>query len=230
MLFAEISSANAQSDAFNSTTSTSNSPTLQAYDISGKPIPTGNQFTIDGTAMLNERFENGIVRLKSGQQFKDVPLNFSLVSNELYFKKDSEQMVFVNPVEQFALPVKDNGKEKTAFFKSGYPAIGRQNDKSFYQVLTGGPKLELLKYEYKTAREHYSYGGPVKKAYELRQRLYVYDVINGKIFEIGNSSASIKRSLPAYENDINEFASQNKVKFKNDHDIELLVAFINQKL
>ena len=172
---------------------------------SGEPGCTGS---LDGVKCTIFIKKNLIVKLKNGQQFKDVLLNLSLVSNELYFRKDNLQLVFMNPVEQFALPVNDNGKEKTFSYKSGYPVIDNQTDISFYRVLTGGPKFELLKYEYKTATQHYTYGGPVKNEYEIRYRLYIYDVVNNKILEINTNIKSLKKTLPAYETAIDNFASQ----------------------
>lgn len=230
IIFANISLANAQPDIFNSTNNTSTVGTLEAYDQSGKRIPIGSSSIVEGSKMLNDRFEKGIVKFRSGQQYTDVLLNLSLVTNELYFKKDSMQLMFANPVEQFTLPVNDNGKEKTFFFKSGYPYTGKQTNTSFYQLLTGGPKFEFLKYEYKTASERYTYGGPVKNEYETRCQLYIYDVINDKIFEISNNIKSLKKSLPAYETIIDNFASQNKTKFKQEDEIKLLIDFINKQI
>jgi len=224
----KLSFANSQ-DLFNSITDTRNVYTLNAYDLSGNPIPTGNQAGIEGSKMLMDQFVKGIVKFKNGKIYRDVQLNLSLTGNEVYFKKDSITMAFFNPVDEFALTDNSNSNGKITYFKSGYPAVGTNTNKSFYQVLSKGSKICLLKYIYKTAKEHYEYGGPLKKEYVVKENYYFYDVLNNKMSEINLSTNSIKKSLSAYTVIVKQFLSLNKPNLKREENVISLIDFINQQ-
>lgn len=229
IILAEAAVCNGQSDMFSTSGNQANALTLEAYDIAGKRIPTGNQAAIEGNQMLNENYETGVVLFKNGHLYKNAAINFSLANDALYFKKDSMELAFADPVEQFALPVKDEDKVTTFFFKSGYPGIDKQTNKSFYQVLTSGPRLELLKYKHKIVREPYTYGGPVRKEYATDDRLYIYDSAGNRMFSIKPGINSVKKSLPAYQNDIEVFVSQNKANLKREEEIKQLIDYINKQ-
>lgn len=219
--------AHSQTDPFISNLNISNGALLDVHDLTGKKIPTGKEAHVEGSTMLNEHFEKGAVTLKSGQQFKDVLLNLSLINNHLYFRKDSTEIVFVIPIEQFILPVKNGGKEAAFVFKNGYPPIRDLTSETFFQVLSTGPKLHLLKYNYKTVNEHYTYGGPVATEYKLKSSLFIYNVANKQIVPINNNLKSVKKSLPDFEAMIEQFRQQNKVDFKKEEEISALVDSIN---
>lgn len=225
----KLSDATCQADLISSSSSTPNTPTLEAYDLSGKPIPTGANAAIEGSAMLNEQFVKGVVKFKNGQQYKDVLLNLSLTTGELYFKKDSATLKFLYPVDEFALGENNKKDGKIIYFKSGFPRAGANTEETLYQVLAGGSKACLLKYVYKTAQEHYEYGGAQKKEYVLREKYYVYNVVNNIMSETNLNSNSIKKSLPDYIRYIDRYILNNKVNLKKEENVKLLIDFINEQ-
>src|SRR4051794_36935373 len=84
---------------------------IEAYDLSGKRIPLGDQREPEGSKMLNNEFVPGIVRFAGATTNYRLLINFSLLNNDLYFKKDSAVLAFINPVDSFSIPVKDHGVE-----------------------------------------------------------------------------------------------------------------------
>ncbi|MGI8636227.1 MAG: hypothetical protein ACR2KZ_12570 [Segetibacter sp.] len=227
IIFVHHSIAHSQTDPFVNNINMTNGALLDVYDITGKKVPTGREAAVEGTSMINEHFEKGVVKFKNGQQFKDVLLNLSLINNRLYFRRDSTEVIFIIPVEQFVLPVADGGKEKPSIFRSGYPAIKNLSPASFFQVLNEGSKLHLLKYRHKTVTEHYVYGGPVRNEYKLKSVLFIYKVSNNQIVEIGNNIKSLKKVLPEFEAAIDQFGLKNKIDFKKEEEIRSLVQYIN---
>ena len=220
----------AQTDPFVTNIKPGNVAGLEAYDKSGKPIPKGTEAAIDGSAMLNQHFEKGIVKFRNGQEFKDVLLNLSLINNQLYFKKDSTEMVFIIPVEQFLLPVINEGKAKTVLFKSGYPTVGKQTNRTFYQVLSDGPRVQFLKYEYKTMSEHFVYGSLPANEYKSERLFFMYNLANKQITKIAINAKSVRKALARYEAEIDRFLLQNKGKLTREDEIISLVEYINQQL
>jgi len=227
MILVQNSVVYCQNDPFVSNINITNNAMLEVRDITGKKVPTGKEVAVEGSAMVNEHFEKGMVKFKNGQQFKDVLLNLSLVNNRLYFRKDSTEMIFLIPVEQFILPLTDEGKEEAALFRSGYPAVKDLSSNSFLEILNEGSKLHLLKYRYKTVAEHYVYGGPERNEYKLKSRLFIFNVGNRQMVEIGNTIKSIKKALPEFKTAIDQFGLTNKSDFKREDEIISLVKYIN---
>ncbi|MBI2731595.1 MAG: hypothetical protein HYX40_12760 [Sphingobacteriales bacterium] len=188
---------------------------LESYDASGKRIP-GNNQTMLGTKMLSEAFVPGVVKFTGQQNAVSLLINFSLLNNQLFFKKDSLLLAFVNPIEEFALVLKENGINKSIQFKNGYPATGVNTDKTFYQVLSQGEKIHLLKYVYKIVQEKWSYNGPAAREYAYREKFYLYDVTNKTMNEIHLSAKSISKSVPSLSYSVENFSARNKIKTEDD--------------
>lgn len=206
-----------------------NSGTLDAYDLSGKAIPTGNQAEVEGSSLLNDKFVKGVVKFKDGRKFSIDSLNFSLLNNELHFKKNNVELVFTNPVDEFVLPSTGNGKDRAVYFRSGYPDIDGNSSKTLYSLLSDGVNVQLLKYQYKSIQEIYHYSLGAEKKFVLKERMFVYDFNTRKISEVGRNINSLKKSLPSYAEDIDRFASSNKLNIHNEEDLVSLIQYLNRK-
>ena len=198
---------------------------MESYDATGKRIPSNNQI-VSGNKMLSNDFVFGVVKLKDQENKVSLLVNFSLYNNLLLFKKDSLMLTFANPVEEFSMLVKEEGINKAMTFKSGYPKIGTNTESSFYQVVTDGPKIQLLKYIYKTVQDKFSYNGPVQREYAYRENFYLYDAVKKTITEIKPSVKSISKSNPELTASIERYAIQNKVK--NEEDLKGWVVSLNE--
>ncbi len=218
----------AQNDLFGSSSiSNSTSIIMDARDISGKPIPSGAQSPVQGSPMITDEFVNGVVKFKGDEATYNLMLGFSLFDNQLYFRKDNITLKFVNPIDNFSLILKDKEATKIMNFKSGYPTVGNNDEGTFYQILLDGPKVQLLKYLYKSVREKYTYGGPTEKEYVEKERLFVYDIASKMITEVTPNVNSIEKALPNYAASIEKLASQIKVKHEEEI-IALLTAINNE--
>jgi len=200
--------------------------TVEAYDLTGKRIPLGEQMSAIGNKMLNDQFSEGIVKFQGSPAIYHLMINFSLLDNELYFKKDSLILAFEKPVDSFSMIVKNKGITKIMNFKRGYPESASNSKNSFYEILINGPKLQLLDFHYKVEEERYSYGGPITKEYAERHKFFIYDVIQKTISEISPTLKSIKKSLPLYSSIIEKFTDDNKIKTSDN--LASLVTYINE--
>lgn len=54
---------------------------------------------------------------------------------------------------------KDSDQVRAVTFRSGYPAIKKKTESTFYQLIAGGDKVQLLNYVSKEIRENYTYMG-----------------------------------------------------------------------
>jgi hypothetical protein len=142
---------------------------VEGYDIKVRPFTGKANENIEGTPKLNENWATGEVRLSNNFLLKNVQLQFDLYENEVYFMKDNIVYTFADPVKEFTFSYGDGSDEKRVLFRKGYPDFQNHNDNTFYQVLSDGDKVQLLKFIYKRIEEPDTYVSPGKKLYATEQ-------------------------------------------------------------
>ena len=205
-----ISSAAAAQTVTSTTTNA-----LTVTDITGKPLPNKGAIT-KGSPMLNENWGTGMVKLHTGAWVKEVPLQFNLEQNELYFQRNQQMFEFSEPVAEFILGYEEEGKTHSAHFRCGYPPIGRYSPQTYYEIAVDGPKVQLLKKITKVAIERNEYGVGMGKEYKLAVQWVIFDVTNNSISKIKRDVSSLKEALPTYATQINQLAETRKPKSEED--------------
>jgi hypothetical protein len=191
--------------------------------VKGNPFTSKANQNIEGSPLLIDNWTMGEVKLANGFLLKNVELQFDLYENELYFRKDNQVFTFADPVKEFNFNYTDQGAEKHVLFRKGYPDFDNHNDNSFYEVITDGNKVQLLKFLYKRIQEVNAYASPGKKEYADEEELFVYDVQKKSIIKIKSDKTSLLKALPGYENAINTFLSGKKKISQNE-----LISLIQQ--
>ncbi len=199
------------------------------FDETGKPAPPGTFSNIEGSPLLSNDWVLGTVSFFDGRFYNQVLLNFNLFTNELWFLRDSAILMYADPVREFTITYTETNLLKTARYRSGYPAIEKKNNKSFYEILSDGTLIELIKYKTKVIEEIVIYGSPTKKTFIQEDKLYVFDVKNKKLRPITKGIKSLIDFLPSLETLINQFVRDNELNFKEESSLVLLVQFLNSK-
>ena len=192
-----------------------NSNSLTVSDITGKPLPNNGPKT-KGSPMLNEHWGTGMVRLHTGEWVKEVPLQFNLAENELYFQRNEQTYEFAEPVAEFILGYEEDGKTHSAHFRCGYPAVGRYTPQTYYEIAVDGPKVHLLKKVTKVEIERNEYGVGMGKEYKLAVQWVIFDVSKNSISRIKRDVSSLKEALPEYVSQINQMVAARKPKSEDD--------------
>ena len=204
----------------------SGSAFVSAYDVNGKAFTAKLLENVEGSPMFSPDWNLANVTLQNGKVAKDVPVQFNLNDNQLYFKKDDIILVFVDPVASFEFAYSDNGVKRLAHFSNGYPAIQKNTEETYYQVLANGP-MQLLKYAYKKPAQIAEYNQTSKYEYQLWKELYAYNTSTKKIVKI-KDKLSLTSSFPAYANAINDYAAQKNSKLKTEAELIDLFNALNQ--
>jgi hypothetical protein len=181
-----------------------------------------------GSPLLNPDWGSGIVSYRDGRMFKDVELQYNLMTNELYFKKAEEVFLFTDTVSFFQVTyaVKDN--VKTEKFQAGYPAVDKLDNGQFYQVLSEGPKVHFLLHKYVKRIESYHYSEGKKINYFTYEDYYIYDAAEKIMKKVKKSEEAILEALPAYSELIKSTVKSKKLKLKNTEDFIQLVELLNK--
>lgn len=199
------------------------------FDEIGKPISPGSIPTIEGSPLLSSDWVFGTVSFFDGRFYNQVLLNFNLFTNELWFLRDSEILMFADPVREFTITSTENNLLKTARYRSGYPAIEKKNSKSFYEVVSDGPLIELIKFKAKVIEEIVIYGSPTKRTFIQEDKLYVFDVKSKKLRTVPKGIKSLIDFLPSVETLINQYVRNNELNMKDESSFVLLVQYLNSK-
>ncbi len=168
----------------------------ESYDASGKPFAKNPNSNIEGIEVLNQNWGRGDVKLTRNKSYENAELQFNIVTQQLFFKKEGTIFAFGDNVLSFTINYDINGKAKSEYFKNNYPAINKQTNASFYQVINEGKKIDLLKFLSKKKEERYEYNQPFKLVYTDESEWYYFDKTNAQISSIKNSIIDLQKKYP----------------------------------
>jgi hypothetical protein len=200
---------------------------VEAYNIRGRPFTNKDALNVEGSPLLNNEWKKGTVYFKDGSVAKGVELKFNLEKNELYFNRNGEMFIFNDPVISFRLEMESEGKSGELFFRSGYPAHGRHDMETLYEVVADGAKFQLINYRFSYLADAYVYGGSSKKKFTPNEELYVFDVAFGKITRIKRSEAAVVDAMPDLKDKISQICSTKRLKMKSNADLVILFNELN---
>ena len=203
---------------------------IEVYDNEGNRIKMAQELGVNGTPLLHNGWGTGKVQYKNGDLLAFKSLNISLYNHQLYYTQNKKLYEIVEPIESFELKyVNEEGGDSLAFrFKNGYPVIDNQNEASLYEVLYEGDNLHLIQWNNKKVRELSNYGSTREKEYWLEQQLYVYLPKEKTISSLKQAIPSIKKTLQAYAEIINDYMSSHKGGIKGKNDLVDLMAYLDK--
>ncbi len=193
-------------------------------DIRGTPIPINASYQVTGSLFYPKDYCEASIKVKNGKKYDSVSVKLNLQDNDVYVKfGDGIEMIATIPLENIDFSGCENNKKTT--FKSGFPAIEKQTDKSFYQVLSSG-NLLLLKYANLSYRDEVPYGtATVTRNYETQPSYYAFSPEKGIIRLKDNGT--VLGLVPAQKAEIEKFVNDQGIKVKRENDLVKLFDFIN---
>ena len=195
-------------------------------DINGRPFSEKGIEDIEGSPFLFNDWNLGIVKFRNRQFAKGVNLRFNIYNNQLYFKKDNQQLEFALPVEEFMIRGLKDTDSVDVYYRSGFPDTEKTTYQTFLEVLADG-NLVLLKYRYKVIGSFKPYNQAERKKFEDREQLFVY--VDKRMVKVKKEKESIIEALPQYKAAILSIVEEKKLKLKNEGDIEKLFVELNSQ-
>lgn len=160
---------------------------LNAQDVvgpllDGSPARLIKNAEVIGSAFLADDWMPADVKNVKGQSFKDVKLKYDVLEEQVYFLgRSGEAMLFSIPLSEFSIRKRADDIQT---FRSGFPLMDKNTDRSFYQVLVDGNAKLLKKYSKKITENRAYNSATVEKK--------IVDNVNYFIFEDGKLS-SVKK-------------------------------------
>lgn len=206
-------------------TDTENSAGIE--DLQVKPMRLPALQEVGGSPFMTADYQTGSVKITDDKTVNKVPVKFNIFSNAIMVQKDGQDM----RLESFKVVSYDetanDGTIKHVMFSQGYPEIDNHNDKSVYQVLSAGTKVQLLKFLSQKVEDAATLGDYSRREIVTTQQLYIYTP-GGEIKRIKASKQSVVDALPALSAKIEEVITANKLNLKNESDIAELVEALNK--
>jgi len=199
-----------------------------AWILEDRPIWERMHPNIQGSPLLQNDWSPGAVTMADGRHFYGVMLMYNLYDNIIYFRRgDKEMCEFTDPVREFVFRYLKGNDSATALYRSGFPATGKNTEKSFYEVLADG-KYQLLNYRYKNLL--LVKGDYVRKEeyhkFEDRSQLYLYDTEQKKLTRL-DAFGDMVTALGPQADSVARIMGKTKIKMKNENDVIMLVTALN---
>lgn len=197
-------------------------------ELQVRPIRLPALQEVGGSPFMTADYQTGSVKLTDDKTVTKVPVKFNIFSNAIMVQKDGQDM----RLESFKTVMYDalanNGSIKQVIFSQGYPEIDGHTGTSIYQVLSEGPKVQLLKFLSQKVEDAATLGDYSRREIVTTQQLYIYTP-GGQMKKIKTSKQSVADALPAsLSARIDEVVAANKLNLKNESDIAELIEVLNR--
>ena len=173
-----------------------------------------------GTSTIPEK--NCLVNLtsKDGKRYNHINGRINLVTNNFIYTVKEQDFICAIPLEKIVFD-SCGSKWNGTIFKSGYPPINKQNDKSFYQVLSEG-KATLLKYHAIKWYDDKPFNTPnTTRVYTQSEQYYLY--LNWIMYRLDKNFSNLPKLLNIPANQLNE----QKPDLKKEQEAIKLIAYYN---
>ena len=190
----------------------------------------GQYGSIQGSAFYKEEWHKGYIILKGNRLIKDISLSYNIYENQIYYLQDSQALVLDAsiPVEEFGLYDHKEDTNHLTIFRCGYPSTGRNNEKTFYQVIAND-RIQLLKHYGKSIIESVNLASAPDKSFFDSETWFVYNASENKLTAIKKNKSSLEDALPQYTNLIQSIIQQNNFKLKTENEWASLFDELNKQ-
>lgn len=183
-----------------------------------------------GSVFLDGKWNTGYVQLQNGTVVSNLPVRYNVYNDQLYYLKDSVELVLQDLVPEFGYSyTSETGETKTISFRSGYPAINKNGNNSFYEVVVGGA-VNLLKRRFKHLRQQGLTTGIISYKIEDTEAWYGYSASKNTIVRIKKNAGPLTELLgPGSVNKLDELIKSNNFKLNIEKDLVRLFEILNQQ-
>jgi len=185
---------------------------------------------IKGSAFYTDEWRKGYILLQDKRIAKDISLSFNAYENQIFYLRDSEALVLnaAVPVAEFGMYDNKEDSNKITIFRCGYPSIGRNDEKTFYQVLSGN-RITLLKHYSKSIVQRNNYMSAPDKIFSDSEAWYIYKTAENKMVAIKKNKSALEEALPQYAGIIQSIIQQKNLKLKTENEWVSLFEELNKE-
>jgi hypothetical protein len=195
-------------------------------DANGRPLLMHTDYEIEGTPFYSNDYCTANLKVRNGKKYKGIKVKINLQENLVIFDLgDGKEIEATTPVEKIEF-FNCNDPEKNKILVSGFPAIDKQDESSFYVLLDSG-KVTLLKCISVNYHDTKYYG----KANTTRifdQKEYYYAYVPGKgMNKLAKDNEAVLALLNNKRSEVSRFMAANEIRCRREDDMIRVFAFYN---
>lgn len=192
-------------------------------DGNGQPFKPTRSFEEEGSPYFAKEYLESIIQLSNGKSYHRIPVKINYLTGELLFKtEDGQEMSVTKPFQRIEI----NREGMKHIFRSGFPAIDKQNEFTLYEMLDSGAAV-LLKYTSVKFQDKQPYNGVnIIRTYTKKEVYYSYIPSNGLV-AIPTESRELVRLFGKDAVVMNDYLQMNQLKTKKEADLIKLFAHYN---
>ena len=184
---------------------------------------------IEGSAFYPYEYCSASIKTGNGQKFAKPKVRLGLIDNLIYYigNDDSTELVVNMPVNKVEFSSCAEGvRGAGTAFQSGFAAIDKQTDQTFYQVLDSG-KVKLLKYMAVTYSDDKAYNSAtVTRTFKTAETFYA-NLPGNKMVKIGKGKEAVINLLSDKKSQVESFIATNELKCKTEDDLIYVFNYYN---
>lgn len=193
-------------------------------DKNGQPFKPGYDEVL-GSPFYFDDWMNALVAASEVNDTGLIKLKFDLVDHDLIYLDAANRVLVIQKGFITSFSFLDSVGRILCAFRSGFPAIDKQGENHYYQVLVDG-KVQLLKLVTKKIIEQKNdMTGESKKEFVNYESYYVYK--DGVIKNYKKEKEFILSFLGDRREKVDEYLKNKKINYKNLDDVRDLFKYYN---
>jgi len=193
----------------------------------------GDQFfnksnlTMEGSPYYPYQFCAANIKVANGNLYQKPKVRLGLIDNLVYYlADDTTELVVGMPVEKIEFTNCVEGiKIFSTTFQSGFPAVDKQTEATFYQVLDTG-NAKLLKHLLVTYTDDKPYNSAsITRVFKTTETLYAN--AGGKMVKLNKGKESVINALQDKKAQVEAFINSKGLKCKKEEDVLMVFNYYN---
>lgn len=193
----------------------------------GSVITTPPSTQINGSPFLNDDWLKGKVLISNNVESEDVLLRFDIHENVVQFRRGGEIFgLNSNKISGFRIYATPND----IVFKNGFRSDEHEIDKAILlRIIEDGDAAKFVAHHKSTLHEDVpTYGSATTiNEYRSNETYYLIDE-NGDFEEVKLRKRHITRVLSDMDNQIEDYADENNLSFRDENDVAQIVSKYNE--
>lgn len=159
-------------------------------DGNGNPMYLRSGYQLEGSPFYKDEYSLARITTRKGNSYQDIPVKLNLMTQEMFFRvSDGREMIPILPVAAIRFDTAAQPGE-SGIFLSGFPAIDKQTENSFYQLIDSGRAM-LLKFNKVNYRDEKPFNsGVTHRIFETTPVLYAYTA-DGVMVQLSKAKAPL---------------------------------------
>ncbi len=195
-------------------------------DVNGRPFEKKYE-DVNGHPFFDPAFHYAVITLAKGRTFVKVKTKINLLDQTTVFITSNNIEAFIErgSVKEISYIDTSAAGITTYIFQTGFPAVDRQQESNFYQVLSAG-RCTLLKSITKSiAEKKNELSGELARDMETTENIYLFS--NGKMSRLKKEKNFLLEVLADKKEQLIQYFDKEKPNLKNTDQLTRLVNYYN---